>query len=306
MNMKRRTERVAHAFTLIELLVVIAIIALLVSILLPSLSRAREMAKGATCLSNLRQLANGWHLYADEFKDVSVPGKYPKAEGGTSNPANWYQIGNGKKYRPAWLAIMGKQVGLFAFDQPSTNSDRQDYDGKVYRCPTVYDWVDERNHAYGYNYQFLGNARKKNGKYHNFPVNRTLIRNFATTVLAADSMGTASGFPLRGRGDYNNDGTKYPDRGNHAWSLDPPRLTDQSDRGSGDAGSPRTGVDPRHNGRVNALFCDGHGESLSVDQLGYRMLPDGKFVDLEAVDDLPTNKLFSGTGQDADPPRLPK
>ena len=54
------------AFTLIELLVVVAIIALLVSILLPSLQGAREQAKKALCLSNMKQVGLGSHSYAVE------------------------------------------------------------------------------------------------------------------------------------------------------------------------------------------------------------------------------------------------
>lgn len=62
---KRRT----WGFTLIELLVVISIIALLVSILLPSLNQARETAKRVMCLSNLRQMGLGILLYAEDNKD---------------------------------------------------------------------------------------------------------------------------------------------------------------------------------------------------------------------------------------------
>lgn len=58
-----------RGFTLIELLVVVAIIALLIAILLPSLSRAREQARATVCLSNLRILGTALHLYLSDYKD---------------------------------------------------------------------------------------------------------------------------------------------------------------------------------------------------------------------------------------------
>ncbi len=61
------------AFTLIELLVAIAIIALLVGITLPALARARGTARSAICLSNTRQIAEGFHLLADA-RDGRLPG----------------------------------------------------------------------------------------------------------------------------------------------------------------------------------------------------------------------------------------
>ncbi len=78
-------------FTLIELLVVIAIIAILAAMLLPALSNARERARGATCLNNLKTLWNSQATYLDNFESVL---QYDPA----SNSA-FYLAGNTNNYR---------------------------------------------------------------------------------------------------------------------------------------------------------------------------------------------------------------
>ena len=64
-----------RGFTLIELLVVIAIISLLVSILLPSLNRAKELARQVICITNLKQIGTTWGIYWSEH-DGAIPCSY--------------------------------------------------------------------------------------------------------------------------------------------------------------------------------------------------------------------------------------
>jgi prepilin-type N-terminal cleavage/methylation domain-containing protein/prepilin-type processing-associated H-X9-DG protein len=70
-------RKVRRGFTLIELLVVIAIIAILAAILFPVFAQAREKARGASCLSNLKQMGVAWMMYAQDYDEqytVSAPG----------------------------------------------------------------------------------------------------------------------------------------------------------------------------------------------------------------------------------------
>ena len=66
-----------HGFTLVELLVVISIIALLVSILLPSLNKARDAAKFVLCSTNFHQMGLAFLQYAESNNDRIVPGNHP-------------------------------------------------------------------------------------------------------------------------------------------------------------------------------------------------------------------------------------
>ena len=82
---RRRPNR--DGFTLIELLVVVAIIAVLISILLPSLGKAREQARAVKCAANMRQWGIGVSLYAASYDGV-LPAKGD--DGSSTNPVGYW------------------------------------------------------------------------------------------------------------------------------------------------------------------------------------------------------------------------
>lgn len=93
-----------NEFTLIELLVVVAIIAILAGMLLPTLGRARDMAKGVSCIANLKQLGVTWNLYAEDNKGYIVP------DFRQDMPNSAQDIG-GSTYYSSWYHFMVKSLG---------------------------------------------------------------------------------------------------------------------------------------------------------------------------------------------------
>ena len=82
----------AKGFTLIELLVVIAIIAILAAILFPVFARARENARKASCLSNLKQIGLGLMQYTQDYDEKLPPSRQAMAVGSVNNPNYPWQM----------------------------------------------------------------------------------------------------------------------------------------------------------------------------------------------------------------------
>lgn len=132
-NRLLRNRCLAAGFTLVELLVVIGIVALLISILLPSLQKAQEQARTTQCASNMRQIYLGIQMYAQDHK-----GFPPQVNGQLeSAPDPFFPEGAGGPEAPyppygGWVIVlkMGKYV--------SSDHDYNPYNSSgIFACPTA-------------------------------------------------------------------------------------------------------------------------------------------------------------------------
>jgi prepilin-type N-terminal cleavage/methylation domain-containing protein/prepilin-type processing-associated H-X9-DG protein len=192
MKLKRLIK--TKGFTLVELLVVIGIIALLISILLPSLNRARETANRVKCASNLRQLGQAIMLYSNENRGAFPRVKYVPGAAVTQTWGNqgaaWPARGdsfdhatNNDVTASLYLLMKTQDITSEVFTCPSSNQERWNFGGGQNTALNHSNWEGQtginRNLSYSYQAPFPNNNAVASG----WKLNNTLSAEYA---VAAD------------------------------------------------------------------------------------------------------------------------
>ena len=142
--MSHRNRNRKHAFTLVELLVVIGIIALLISVLLPALGKARQAAATAQCLSNVRQLVTATIMFANEHKG-NMPTVTSDQQTNPSNAIRYQDPQHTKwAYRSDNNSLMDNYSSLLPYmgvRGDVTFQTAPEDKSKVFRCPSDR-WLD--------------------------------------------------------------------------------------------------------------------------------------------------------------------
>jgi prepilin-type N-terminal cleavage/methylation domain-containing protein/prepilin-type processing-associated H-X9-DG protein len=229
--MIRIHRRHVRGFTLIELLVVITIIAILIAMLMPGLSNAKESARKVFCANNLKQIGLGIIMYTDDHSGTLPLGMH--LDDNYFHPSIF-----------VWQIPAVYVSALKSFDCPSDNTRREaTTDGAPYDYVDWWGGEDINVSSYGYNTK-IGGYMIVQG----FPNNNVL--NMSITQLSEPSNDILVT-------EVENEGFG-PNPDNNQWILW--QATDPNARRDGRADPQLNKVtgDPHHGTGVNYIFVDGH------------------------------------------------